>query len=305
MSSTNKTTNYQLSQFVGADIPSILNDYNGDMRKIDSAVKEVANAGGNNATAVAELQATVGQHTTEIGGINSTVNSLSGRVLGIEDKIPANASASNKLITAQDIPEIPSITGLEQSVATLQSTVDNISGDVTNIKKVIPSSASATNKLVTSDDLDVIDDIDNAIATIEKHRYRKLYTHDSGTILEDANAIWNAFKAKLSIVNLDSIINNLPNLIIYDGRYYYRCNEAADGGSTILNFTCVNGFGTGLYMYTLSFRFGNDFYRDTTIISVEGAELDITASGITSDEYTPIKLNAYLAGGTYAPRHLD
>lgn len=139
MSSTNKTANYQLSQFVGNDIPSILNDYNGDMRKIDTAIKEVANAGGDNATAVAELQATVGQHTTEIGGLNSTVNSLSGRVIGVESKIPANASAENKLITAEDIPEIPSVEQLEQ--------------DVSGIKSVIPSNASASNKLVTVDDV--------------------------------------------------------------------------------------------------------------------------------------------------------
>ena len=146
MSSTNKTANYQLSQFVGNDIPSILNDYNGDMRKIDTAIKEVANAGGDNATAVAELQATVGQHTTEIGGLNSTVNSLNGRVIGIEGKIPANASESNKLITAQDIPEIPSISGLEEDINELKS-------DVADINAVIPANASASNKLVTIDDV--------------------------------------------------------------------------------------------------------------------------------------------------------
>lgn len=99
MSSTNKTTNYQLSQFVGTDIPSILNDYNGDMRKIDNAIHDASVAGGNNASAIAELQSTVGRHTTEISGINSSVNTISGRVVGIESKIPASASESNKLIT--------------------------------------------------------------------------------------------------------------------------------------------------------------------------------------------------------------
>lgn len=39
MSSTNKTTNYQLSQFIGTDVPAWLVDYNGDMGKIDVQMK--------------------------------------------------------------------------------------------------------------------------------------------------------------------------------------------------------------------------------------------------------------------------
>lgn len=38
MASTNKTTNLELSQFIGTDKPAWLTDYNGDMSKIDTAV---------------------------------------------------------------------------------------------------------------------------------------------------------------------------------------------------------------------------------------------------------------------------
>lgn len=38
MASTNKTTNYELSQFVGSDKPAWLSDYNGDMGKIDTGI---------------------------------------------------------------------------------------------------------------------------------------------------------------------------------------------------------------------------------------------------------------------------
>ncbi len=179
MSSTNKTANYQLSQFVGNDIPSILNDYNGDMRKIDTAIKDVANAGGDNATAVAELQATVGQHTTEIGGINSTVNSLSGRVIGIEGKIPASASESNKLSTARDIPEIPSIAGLEQSVAELQEEVSDMGGDVKAIQLCVPANASESNKLVTQ-------------ADIPELQHYQIYKHYNANQFNNDNALFDA-----------------------------------------------------------------------------------------------------------------
>ena len=39
MASTNKTTNYQLSQYIGTDKPTYLGDYNGDMQKIDARMK--------------------------------------------------------------------------------------------------------------------------------------------------------------------------------------------------------------------------------------------------------------------------
>lgn len=39
MSSTNKTTNFALSQFAATDKPSWLTDYNADMLKLDTAVQ--------------------------------------------------------------------------------------------------------------------------------------------------------------------------------------------------------------------------------------------------------------------------
>lgn len=49
MSSTNKTTNYDLSQYIGSDKPTYLTDYNGDMYKIDAQMKVNAD---NVATAI-------------------------------------------------------------------------------------------------------------------------------------------------------------------------------------------------------------------------------------------------------------
>lgn len=44
MSSTNKTTNYELSQYIGTDKPTYLGDYNSDMAKIDAQMKLNATA---------------------------------------------------------------------------------------------------------------------------------------------------------------------------------------------------------------------------------------------------------------------
>ena len=96
MGATNHTTNYNLSQFVGTDKPAWLQDYNGDMSKIDvgiNAAKVAADSAGlaagnaqndadtantaitNTITpAITLLQTTVGNQ----GGAINTINSLIG-----------------------------------------------------------------------------------------------------------------------------------------------------------------------------------------------------------------------------------
>lgn len=68
MASTNKTTNYELSQFIGTDKPAWLGDYNSDMSKIDTAIKNAADSAtsaGGEATSVATAVGTLSNLTTE------------------------------------------------------------------------------------------------------------------------------------------------------------------------------------------------------------------------------------------------
>ena len=96
MGATNHTANYSLSQFVGSDKPAWLQDYNGDMTKIDTGINAAkiaadsaaldAGAAQSDATAannaitntiipaITSLQTTVGNQ----GGAINTINSLIG-----------------------------------------------------------------------------------------------------------------------------------------------------------------------------------------------------------------------------------
>lgn len=68
MASTNKTTNYELSQFLGSDKPAWLSDYNSDMSKIDTGLKnaaDAATAAGGEATSAATAIGTLTNLTTE------------------------------------------------------------------------------------------------------------------------------------------------------------------------------------------------------------------------------------------------
>ena len=74
MASTNKTENYDLSQFVGTDRPTWIGDYNSDMTKIDAQLKQNAD---DIASAAAGGLTTV-SHTADLTG-----NGTSGSPLGV------------------------------------------------------------------------------------------------------------------------------------------------------------------------------------------------------------------------------
>ena len=78
MTATNKTENYELSQFVGSDRPTWLGDYNGDMAKIDAQLKQNAD---NIASAAAGGLKSV-SHTSDLTG-----NGTSGSPLGVASTI--------------------------------------------------------------------------------------------------------------------------------------------------------------------------------------------------------------------------
>lgn len=89
MSSTNSTTNYELSQFIGSDKPAWLADYNSDMAKIDAQMKlnadsaTTANAGATTAnTNIGTLaNLTTTDKTSLVGAINE-VKSDAGTAQG-------------------------------------------------------------------------------------------------------------------------------------------------------------------------------------------------------------------------------
>lgn len=87
MSSTNKTTNYQLSHYVGTDKPTYLGDYNSDMNKIDTAMKA-------NADSASQAQTTANSANSLAGQANTKAENAQ------EDANTAQTTASNALAKA-------------------------------------------------------------------------------------------------------------------------------------------------------------------------------------------------------------
>lgn len=86
MTATNHTKNYNLSQFAGTDRPTWLGDYNGDMTKIDTQLKQ-------NADDI--KSASAGRLTTVAHTADLTGNGTAGSPLGVAATIAKKTDIPN------------------------------------------------------------------------------------------------------------------------------------------------------------------------------------------------------------------
>lgn len=86
MSSTNKTTNYKLSQYIGTDKPTYLGDYNGDMLKIDNQLKANADSAGNAASAAGAAQAVADKASKDVKNLNDSTTANSADIASLKTK---------------------------------------------------------------------------------------------------------------------------------------------------------------------------------------------------------------------------
>lgn len=115
MSSTNKTTNYDLSQFIGTDKPAWLTDYNADMSKIDAGVataqSTATGADGKataNASAIGNLSSLTTTAKTNLVAAANEINTTAGTALNTATGAAGNASQA--LTTAQALADYFTLT---------------------------------------------------------------------------------------------------------------------------------------------------------------------------------------------------
>ena len=115
MASTNHTTNYNLSQFIGTDKPTWLGDYNGDMGKIDAQMKTNAD---NIATAITASETA----TSTANSAVSTANSASATATS------ASTTADNAQSTANSA--LSTATSAQTTANTANSKADAITSNL-------------------------------------------------------------------------------------------------------------------------------------------------------------------------------
>lgn len=86
MSSTNKTTNYKLSQYIGTDKPTYLGDYNSDMLKIDTQLKANADSASNAKSAAGAAQAVASDASKKVQSLNDSMSANSEDIASLKSK---------------------------------------------------------------------------------------------------------------------------------------------------------------------------------------------------------------------------
>lgn len=86
MSSTNKTENYNLSQYIGTDKPTYLGDYNSDMLKIDTQLKANADSATNAVSAAGAAQAVAEKASKDVQTLNDSTTANSEEIASLKTK---------------------------------------------------------------------------------------------------------------------------------------------------------------------------------------------------------------------------
>lgn len=104
MTATKHTDNYSLSQFQPTDRPTWQSDYNGDMRRIDTAMHDIASAGGLREVSVSAPLSGKGTSDSPVTIDLSNYATTASLTSGLAAKADKTATApTTKGLTAQQL----------------------------------------------------------------------------------------------------------------------------------------------------------------------------------------------------------
>ena len=174
MGATNTTTYYNLSQFIGTDKPAWLQDYNGDMLKIDTAInnaKTAADSAANAASAAQNDATTALGDITTINGNISTINTTLGTAVGNINTI--NSLIGNGTPTTTDQTIIGAINEINADVVPMKAHLNGnaVLGVITQAKAISGiTGANTLQELCTA----LLADINATVSALENGEYLEL-----------------------------------------------------------------------------------------------------------------------------------
>ena len=159
MASTNKTSNYELSQFVGSDKPAWLGDYNSDMSKIDTAIKNASDT-------ATSASGSASSATTAIGDISTLTTTDKTSLVGAVNEV--NTTAGTAQTTAN------SAYGLANSAST---NITNLATYLTMSQFTTPTATGSNNINITTSDVSCASNSTGSLGKI----YGRIYFTASST----------------------------------------------------------------------------------------------------------------------------
>lgn len=153
MSSTNKTTNYELSQFIGSDKPAWLVDYNGDMSKIDNQMKANADAAASAASQASSASTAASGAADGVQALNTQINGAGGIASDLVT-VQGSINTINSLIgngepTTQDKTIIGAINEIAAEIPSGEVAANHVTYDNASSGLVAQNAQAAIDEIVT------------------------------------------------------------------------------------------------------------------------------------------------------------
>ena len=147
MASTNKTTHYDLSQYIGTDKPTYLTDYNQDMAKIDAGINDAKSEADTNAVNIGSLE---NLNTTSKSNLVSAVNEINSKESDLETSVGDNTSDIGELQGNIGNKANLNTTDKSNLVSAINEVNTKASDNDTNIGDLNTLNTSAKNNLVSA-----------------------------------------------------------------------------------------------------------------------------------------------------------
>ena len=219
MSSTNKTTHYELSQYVSSDKPTYLTDYNGDMLKIDTGINaakttadSASTAATNAATAASSAQTTANTAVTNAATAQSTADTANTNIGTL-----ANLTTTEKTSLVGAINEV---NAKSEVVDSMSGTDTNKAPSVHSVKEYLDGTSLYYNATGTTGNVVLSESISN-------YSFIEIYYISSDN--EGSIKLDTGFVTKFTI----------HDPFIYNGGYYDRMSAYTISGNTITYTGCV------------------------------------------------------------------
>lgn len=134
MSSTNKTPNYNLSQFADSDKPSWRGDYNADMSKIDTGIKGACTQAQAAATIATDARTGVQQLGTRVDTVETTANSA----LSLAQSNETDLAATEAELTQHKTQASTQIGAINSQISTINSNITALSTQINGKQDTVP-----------------------------------------------------------------------------------------------------------------------------------------------------------------------
>ena len=218
MASTNKTTHYNLSQYVGSDKPTYLVDYNTDMSNIDTGIYDAQAKANVNESSIGTLSnlttTSKSDLVSAINEIDSNCDTNTTNISNMTSDITANTNAIGVLTNL-------TTTAKTDLVSAINEVDSNCDTNTTNIGTL--SSLTTTDKTSVVDAVNEVNTKANTIGDLSS-----LTTTDKTTVVDAINEI----NGKASLHNYSTTEQVVGTYI--DGKPLYEktISNITTGGGT-------------------------------------------------------------------------